>query len=85
MDVIVAASDELFVFTVDDRVSTLAAIDDEKFVLVVLTLVIDAAKEELLLVILLANPSILVAADALFVETVEFRLVIEELKEDDAE
>jgi hypothetical protein len=84
VDVILAASEELLLPTTDDSVSTLDAIDDEKFVFVVLTLVIEAANEELFPVILLANPSILSAALELLVETVEFKVVIEELNDDEA-
>jgi hypothetical protein len=84
VDVILAAKEELLLFTVDDSVSTLDAMDDEKFVFVVLTLVIDAASEELFPDILLANPSILIAAEELLVETVEFSVVIEELNDEEA-
>ena len=49
----------------------------------VLFVVILAAKEELLVFRVLSNPSILVAADELFVVIVEFIVVIDEFKEAD--
>jgi hypothetical protein len=54
-------------------------------VAVLFVAVILAAKDPLLLIILLDNPSILMAALELFVFTVEFNVVIEEFSEDDAE
>ena len=85
MLVIEDARDELFPTTSEDREVILPARDEDVVVAVLFVVVILAAKEALLFVILLDNPSILVAALELFVFTVEFNVVIEEFKEDDAE
>jgi len=71
------ASEALFVFTVEESPSTLAAMDEEKVVFTDPTLEMDDAREELFVVILLCNVSILNAAEELFVTTVPCNVVIE--------
>lgn len=63
--------------------SILPANEDDAFTKVVLTVDIDAAKEELLFVIELDSVSILRAADELFVVTVVDREFIVETNEED--
>jgi hypothetical protein len=63
---------------------TLEENEDENVVPVLLTTVMEDAKDELLLFIEVANPSILVAADELFVETVPCRVNTEEFSDADA-
>jgi hypothetical protein len=82
--VILDARDELFVFIVEFNVSTLDAMEEDVDVFVALTVLILAAKEALLFDMLLASPSILNAADELFVEIVELKVVTEEFNEADA-
>ncbi len=65
--------------------SILPAKEDESVVEVVLTVVIEAAKDALFAFIALDRLFIDTAEDALFVVIVPFILVIDELNEDDAE
>ncbi len=63
----------------------LPARDEDVVVAVLFVVVMLAAREELLDVILLTSPSILNAALELLVVTVELSEVIEEFKDEDAE
>lgn len=65
------------VFTVEVNVVILPANEDEVVTAVLLVSVIDAARDELALVIPLDKVSILSAADELFVVTVPCNVVIE--------
>jgi hypothetical protein len=66
------------------RVVMELASDDDAFTTVLFVVVREAAIEELFVVILLARPSILRAAEPLFVVTVPLREVIEEFRDADA-
>ena len=81
--VIVEAREELFVFTVEVIVSTLPANDAEKVLDVVLTEVIEDAREALFVFIALDKPLMDSAAEELLVVTVLLIFVIVELKEPD--
>ena len=81
--VIVEASDELFVFTVEVNVSILPANEDEKVVEVLPTVVIEAASDELFVFTALVRLFIDVAADELLVVIVLFMFVTEEFSEAD--
>jgi hypothetical protein len=81
--VIVEAREELFVFTVEVIVSTLPANDAEKVLEVVLTEVIEDAREALFVFIALDKPLMDSAAEELLVVTVLLIFVIVELKEPD--
>lgn len=70
MVVIELAKDELAVVTELESLSTLPANDDENVLDVLLTVVILDAKDELLVFMLLCNPSILIAILELVVVSV---------------
>lgn len=67
---ILAAKEELLLLTVEFKVSTRPASDEDSVVCVPWTDVMLLAREELLFVIFVCSPSILVAAELLFVVTV---------------
>lgn len=82
-EVIDEAKEELFVFIELPIVVIELANDEDAFVIVEFVVVIDAAIEELLFTIVLNNPSILNAAELLFVVTVPLKEVTEELRDAD--
>jgi len=81
VEVIDAAKDELSKVTLLSNAVTLPANDDENVVEVLLTSVIFAAREELFTFMELCRPSILVAAEELFVVIVPFTVEIDELRD----
>lgn len=83
-EVIDDASEELLVLIELPRVVIELAREDDAFTTVLFVVVRDAAIEELFVFILLASPSILRAAELLFVVTVPLNEVIDEFKEEDA-
>lgn len=82
-EVIEDAREELFVFIELPSVVIELASDEDEFTIVVLVVVKEAAIEELFVVILLAKPSILSAAELLFVVTVPLKEVTEEFRDAD--
>ena len=90
--VMLAAKEELFVFTLEPIVVTLTDNDEDVVVAVLFVVVILAANDELLVLIMLDNPSIrraaleeFVVTVPLSVDTVEFIDITELFSEPEAE
>jgi sugar-specific transcriptional regulator TrmB len=83
VDVIEDARDELLLVIEEPNVSTRPAKDEDVVVRTLFVVVIDAASEVLLFVTAVCKPSILSAADELFVVIVPASEVIEELNDAD--